>query len=164
LKPYGWNKSRLGIRARKARAETWLKGEKLVTLFGSSKGRAASLAPVGVLLVLLASSGAYAGAATNGVWARDDGQVRVRLTRCGGKICAVNTWARDPQGQEKAGDRFIMTMTSTGASHWTGSAFDPKRNLVYSMDMSMAGGQMTTRGCLTGSSLCQSAAWTRIGN
>jgi uncharacterized protein (DUF2147 family) len=135
-----------------------------VALFRSSKGRAASLALAGMLLGVSAPSAAYAGAMTNGVWARDDGQVRVRLTRCGGKICAVNTWTRDPQGQEKAGDRFIMTLASAGASHWTGSAFDPKRNLVYSMDMSQAGEQMTTRGCLTGSSLCQSAAWKRIGN
>lgn len=135
-----------------------------MALFRSSKGRAASLALTGMLLGVSASSAAYAGAATNGVWARDDGQVRVRLTRCGGKICAVNTWTKDPQGEEKAGDRFIMTLASTGATHWTGSAFDPKRKLVYSMDMSLVGEQMTTRGCLTGSSLCQSAAWTRIGN
>jgi uncharacterized protein (DUF2147 family) len=97
-----------------------------------------------------------------GVWARDDGQVRVRVSHCGGKICVVNTWAKDPQGQEKPGDRFIMTLVSTDQSHWTGSAFDPQRKLVYSMDVSVSGEQLTTRGCITGSTLCQSAEWTRI--
>jgi uncharacterized protein (DUF2147 family) len=136
------------------------KGKDSLTLSGNSKGSLASFALIG----LLTSSAAQAGWTAKGEWARADGQVRVRLTPCGGKICAVNTWAKDPQGEEKPGDRFIMTVKAADNRHWTGSAFDPRRNLVYTMDMSMAGPQLMTRGCLTGSSLCQSAAWTRVGN
>ena len=84
-------------------------GEHLVTLSGFSKG---ALCAAG-LLGLLASTSAEAGWAANGEYARDDGSVKVRLSQCGGKICVVNTWAKDPQGQEKAGDRFIMTLVST---------------------------------------------------
>jgi len=135
-------------------------GEGSLRLRVRSKGRLASVAVLGLLI----SSAADAGWTAKGEWARDDGEIRVRLTPCGGKICAVNTWAKDPQGEEKAGDRFIMTLTAANDRHWTGSAFDPRRNLVYTMDMSMAGPQLMTRGCLSGSSLCQSAAWTRVGN
>lgn len=111
---------------------------------------------------LLASAPAQAGWNANGEYTRDDGSVRVRMSKCGGKICVINTWAKDPQGQEKAGDRFIMTLVSTDPSHWTGSAFDPQRNLIYTMDLSVSGQQVTTRGCLSGSTLCQTAAWTRV--
>jgi uncharacterized protein (DUF2147 family) len=113
-------------------------------------------------LGLLASTSAQAGWSANGEWARDDGGLRVRLSRCGGKICIVNTWARDPQGQEKPGDRFVMTLVSTDSSHWTGSAFDPQRNLVYNMDLSLSGQELTTRGCISGSTLCQTAGWKRV--
>ncbi len=127
-------------------------------LSGFSKG----CLGVAALFGLLASSAAEAGWSANGEWARDDGEVRVRLSRCGGNICAVNTWTKDPYGQEKTGDRFIMTLVSTDSGHWTGSAFDPQRHLVYSMDVSLNGGQLTTHGCITGSSMCQTAAWTRV--
>jgi uncharacterized protein (DUF2147 family) len=130
----------------------------LVTLSRLSKG---ALCAAG-LLGLFASTSAEAGWTANGEWARDDGQVRVRLSNCGGKICVVNTWARDPQGQAKAGDRFVMTLVSTNTSHWTGSAFDPQRNLNFTMDVSMSGQQLTTHGCIAGSSLCETAGWTRV--
>src|SRR5579872_3893017 len=133
---------------------TWRYGEHLVTLSGFSKG---ALCAAG-LLGLLASGSAEAGWNANGEYARDDGSVKVRVAKCGGKICVTNTWARDPQGQEKAGDRFIMTLVSTDSSHWTGSAFDPQRNLNFTMDLSVSGRQLTTRGC----TLCETAAWTRV--
>jgi uncharacterized protein (DUF2147 family) len=110
---------------------------------------------------VLTSTAAEAG--WNGEWARDDGLVRTRLAPCGGKICAVNTWAKG-DGDEKAGDSFVLTLVATDRSHWTGSAFDRKRNLSYSMDMSLDKGQLTTRGCLAGSSLCKTVEWKRVGN
>ena len=130
-----------------------------MTVSGLSKGY---LAPLAILGLLASLSAAQAGAVTNGEWAREDGQVRVRLSSCGSKICAVNTWARDPQGQEKAGDKFVMSLVAKNADHWTGSAFDPQRQLVYTMDVSVTGGELTTRGCLSGSTLCQTAAWKRV--
>jgi uncharacterized protein (DUF2147 family) len=116
---------------------------------------------VAVAACVLTSTAAEAG--WNGEWARDDGLVRTRLAPCGGKICAVNTWAKG-DGDEKAGDTFVLTLVATDRSHWTGSAFDRKRNLSYSMDMSLDGGQLTTRGCLAGSSLCKTVEWKRVGN
>jgi uncharacterized protein (DUF2147 family) len=125
----------------------------------ASKGRLAIVVAAGSLITSVANAGWSA----NGEWARDDGLVRARLAPCGGKICAVNTWARDPQGEEKPGDEFVMTLTATDPTHWIGSAFDLQRNVSYSMELIVEGRQLTTRGCLVGSSLCKSAAWTRVG-
>jgi uncharacterized protein (DUF2147 family) len=116
---------------------------------------------VAVAALLLTPIVAEAG--WNGEWARDDGLVRTRLAPCGAKICAVNTWAKG-DGDEKAGDTFVLTLVATDRDHWTGSAFDRKRNLSYSMDMSIDKGELTTRGCLPGSSLCKTAEWKKVGN
>jgi uncharacterized protein (DUF2147 family) len=98
-----------------------------------------------------------------GEWARDDGQVRTRIAPCGKAVCAVNTWAKNPSGDEKAGDRLVMTLNQSGVSHWVGSAFDPQRNSTYSMDISVQGNRLTTRGCVMGGFLCRDVAWTRVG-
>ncbi|HLW90322.1 MAG TPA: DUF2147 domain-containing protein [Roseiarcus sp.] len=118
---------------------------------------------IGIAAGLLSASAASAGWTANGEWARDDGLVRTRLAPCGGKICAINTWANDPGGDERPGDEFVMTLIATDPRHWTGSAFDARRNLNYSMDLTIEGRQLMTRGCLAGSSLCRTAAWTRVG-
>ena len=124
-----------------------------------SKGWAA----IGVAAGLLSAWTADAGWTANGEWAREDGLVRTRLKPCGDKICAVNTWANDPHGDERAGDQFVMTLSADRPQHWMGSAFDTRRNLNYSMELTVEGRQLMTRGCLAGSSLCKTAAWTRVG-
>jgi uncharacterized protein (DUF2147 family) len=111
-------------------------------------------------LLALCSAG-FAGSA-DGDWARDDGLVRTRIAPCGDAICATNFWAKNPQGDEKVGDKLVMTLKETAADHWTGSAFDPQRDRTYAMEMSVAGNRMTTRGCILGGILCKSVGWTRI--
>ena len=98
-----------------------------------------------------------------GEWARGDGLVRSRIAPCGASICATNTWTKNPQGDEKVGDRLVMDMHETSHDHWTGSAFDPQRNRTYSMQLSVEGDRMTTRGCVLGGLLCRSVDWTRVG-
>jgi uncharacterized protein (DUF2147 family) len=124
--------------------------------------RSALIRPAVALFGLLAFGGpAFAGSA-DGDWARDDGLIRTRIAACGGAVCATNFWAKNPQGDEKVGDKLVMTLKETAADHWTGSAFDPQRDRTYSMEMSVAGNRMTTRGCILGGILCKSVGWTRI--
>ena len=119
--------------------------------------------PVIALGGVLTFCGAYAGqTAVDGEWARDDGVLRTHIAACGSDICAVNSWAKNPQGDEKVGDKLIMTLRQTDRDHWTGSAFDPQRNLTYSMDLSVAGDRMTTRGCMLAGILCRGVGWTRV--
>jgi uncharacterized protein (DUF2147 family) len=98
-----------------------------------------------------------------GEWARDDGLLRARIAPCGTKICATTTWTKDPKGVEKAGDRFIMTVTAANPGHWTGMAFDPQRKLEYAVDLRLEEGRLITQGCISGSTVCKIDDWTRVG-
>jgi uncharacterized protein (DUF2147 family) len=98
----------------------------------------------------------------DGVWARDDGLVRARIAPCGVKICATNTWVNDPAGSEKVGDKLVLTVIEASAGHWTGTAFDPRRNMTFSMDMNIDGARLTTQGCVLGRLVCRSVGWARV--
>lgn len=119
-------------------------------------------AAVAALAGLLALCGASGAGNAGGDWARDDGLIRTHIAACGGAICATNTWAKNPHGDEKVGDKLVMALSETEADHWTGSAFDPQRDRTYAMEMSVAGNRLTTRGCILGGLLCRSVGWTRI--
>jgi uncharacterized protein (DUF2147 family) len=97
-----------------------------------------------------------------GAWARDDGLVRSRIGPCGRQICATNIWVKDPQGPEKAGDRLQMTLKEQRPGHWSGSAFDPQRNLTYDMTLTVDGRRMSTSGCVLGGLLCKAAGWRLV--
>jgi uncharacterized protein (DUF2147 family) len=116
----------------------------------------------GVLVMLGAGSAASAREpAYVGNWARDDGKTHIRVEPCGGSVCGVNTWVRPGTSSEKVGDRLVLKIKLAGASHWTGTAFDPQRNEHYSVKVNIANGRMTTAGCVMGGLLCQSMHWTR---
>jgi uncharacterized protein (DUF2147 family) len=117
-----------------------------------------------LLIGFSTGAAAFAAAAPTGEWAREDGLVRARVTRCGSNICATNTWTRDPNSVEKPGDRFIMSVRAANPGHWTGSAFDPQRKINFTVDLQIEGNRLTTRGCISGSTVCNSFAWTRIRN
>jgi uncharacterized protein (DUF2147 family) len=126
-------------------------------------GRRAAAA--GLVLALGGARAAGAGEGAGGAfaeWARDDGLVRARIAYCGAAICATNTWVNDTGGDEKVGDKLIMTLARVDPTHWTGTAFDPKRRRDYSMEMSVAGDRLTTRGCLFAGIVCKGVGWSRF--
>jgi uncharacterized protein (DUF2147 family) len=114
---------------------------------------------VGAVGALLTSSGVGAGTMMEGVWAREDGLLGTRVARCGSKFCATTIWAKDPQSDDKVGDRIVATLSADGPRHWTGPAFDVRRKIVFELDVSGSGGKLTTRACASG--LCRSEEWTR---
>jgi uncharacterized protein (DUF2147 family) len=116
------------------------------------------------LIAFGAVSGANAAEKVDGQWARDDGAIRTQIGPCEGNICATNTWAKNPQGDEKVGDKLVMTLKETDGKRWNGTAFDPQRNLSYSMELNVSGNKMTTRGCILGGILCRNVGWTRFGS
>ena len=52
----------------------------------------------------------------------------------------------NPNGEERAGDRFIMTVTAPNPGYWTASAIVPQGNLRYTVDLRMEEDRLTTRG------------------
>jgi uncharacterized protein (DUF2147 family) len=117
----------------------------------------------GVLLMLGAEGAAFAGEPPYvGHWARGDGKTHIRVEPCGGSVCGVNTWVRPGTTSEKVGDRLVLKIRPAGASHWTGSAFDPQRNEHYTVRVKVDDRRMTTDGCVMGGLMCQSMSWTRL--
>jgi len=97
-----------------------------------------------------------------GNWARGDGKARVKIADCGNDICATNTWIKPGTPKEKTGDRLVMTINQTASGQYSGTAFDPQRNLTYKLSVKVDGDKMTTNGCVLAGLLCRDVSWSRI--
>jgi uncharacterized protein (DUF2147 family) len=96
-----------------------------------------------------------------GTWMRGDNAARVVIAECGTSICATNIWIRDPDKQhEHVGDRLVFKISHNGDS-WTGTAYDPQRDLKFSARLQASGTAMTTRGCMFGGLVCKTTIWAR---
>ena len=96
-----------------------------------------------------------------GNWARGDGNARVRIAPCGGALCAINTWIRNPDSGEHVGDRLVMKVSGGGAT-MSGTAYDPQRKLNYSLEINYGEQSMQTRGCVLAGIICKSVHWSRV--
>ncbi|WP_036285154.1 DUF2147 domain-containing protein [Methylocystis sp. ATCC 49242] len=110
-------------------------------------------------LILLSAPARSEGIVGN--WARGDGNARVRIAPCGGALCAINTWIRDPSSGEHVGDRLVMKVSGAGSS-MSGTAYDPQRKLNYSLEIDYGPEAMQTRGCVLAGIICKSISWTRL--
>lgn len=95
----------------------------------------------------------------NGVWMRDDGNARVRIAQCGRDLCATNLWIGDTGKGEAVGDKLVMTLEPAADNTLKGTAYDPKRDLTYSMTLRVTGNGLTTRGCIIGGLICKDVNW-----
>lgn len=121
-------------------------------------GRLALTLPLLISTIAFATPGS---ADPSGVWTREDGNARVRIAPCGVNICATNIWIGDTSGGENVGDRLVLTVSEGSAGTLVGTAYDPQRNLTYSMEMTIDARQLKTRGCILGGMLCKSVFWSR---
>ncbi|QIB33555.1 DUF2147 domain-containing protein [Ancylobacter pratisalsi] len=118
-----------------------------------------------LLLPLLVSTPALANPSSSqahGVWMRGDGNARVRIAPCGDKICATNVWIKDTSGGESVGDRLVLTLEPGAGGGFEGTAYDPQRDLTYSMFMSVQPNSLQTRGCVLAELLCKTVSWSRV--
>ncbi len=122
----------------------------------------ASLLAGACLILALTPNLAQANALTPmGNWSRGDGKAKVRIEPCGKDICAINTWIKAGNRDEKVGDTLVMTVTQADTT-WAGKAYDPQRKLTYRLTMVVGEKTMTTRGCVLGGLICKGTNWTRI--
>lgn len=112
-------------------------------------------------LGLLVLAPAAQAAEPGGIWLRDDGNARVIIEPCGNKLCAVNLWIGDTSEGEEAGDRLEMTLERVSSSELSGYAYDIKRDLTYSMTLTLGVGSMVTEGCILAGLLCKEVGWTQ---
>ena len=112
---------------------------------------------------LALGTGTFAQAADiDGDWSRSDGKARVRIAKCGADICATNTWIKPGTPSEKAGDVLVMKVEKISDNRYSGSAFDPQRDMSYRITLNVSGDTMTSKGCVLGGLLCKDVGWTRI--
>ncbi|OQM74459.1 DUF2147 domain-containing protein [Manganibacter manganicus] len=97
-----------------------------------------------------------------GIWARDDGNARVKIAPCGAKLCATNLWIKDTSKGEEVGDRLIMSLERKSDTELSGTAFDPKRDRTYSMTLIIEKNGLITRGCIIGGLLCRDVNWAPV--
>lgn len=114
-----------------------------------------------ILALVMSTSSALAGN-IEGQWARGDGNAKVKIAPCGSDICAVNTWIKPGTPKEKTGDKLVMSIKPTSGGEYSGTAFDPQRDLTYKLTVSVKGNSMTTKGCVLAGILCKGVNWTRI--
>jgi uncharacterized protein (DUF2147 family) len=112
----------------------------------------------GICFAFMQMAGAEA-ADMDGVWSRDDGNARVRIAPCGEKTCATNVWIRDTSKGEAPGDQLVMSLKRSSNTEFSGTAYDPKRGLTYSIDVTIGNQTMKTRGCVLARLLCKTVGW-----
>jgi uncharacterized protein (DUF2147 family) len=115
----------------------------------------------GICIAFVQMAGAQA-ADMDGVWSRDDGNARVRIAPCGKKTCATNVWIRDTSKGEAPGDQLIMSLKRSSNTEFSGTAYDPKRGMSYSVDVTVGNQTMKTKGCVLARLLCKTVGWTEV--
>jgi uncharacterized protein (DUF2147 family) len=115
----------------------------------------------GIVAALFVGVGiAAAEPAIHGKWMRGDGNALVRIAPCGQKVCATNLWIRDTSKGEEVGDRLEMSLEPGSGDTFSGTAYDPKRKLNYSIKVTRRDESLVTRGCVFGGVLCRNVTWT----
>ncbi len=98
----------------------------------------------------------------SGTWMRGDGTARVLIAPCGPDVCATNIWIKDSSSSEAVGDKLVMKIKPKAYGLLTGTAFDAKRNLTYSMEMTVEKDRLKTRGCVISGMICKETDWSRV--
>jgi uncharacterized protein (DUF2147 family) len=117
---------------------------------------AASLLPISAF----ATVSAAATPDPSGIWMRSDGNARVIIKRCGKAYCATNIWVKDTSNGEAIGDRLVMNVSPQSENVLAGTAYDAKRQLTYSMEISVQPGSLSSRGCVIGGMVCKTLNWS----
>jgi len=116
----------------------------------------------------------------SGTWLTQAGDARVRVSRCGGGICGVVVWLRDPinpaNGKPQVDDKnpnpalarrpmiglpLFSGMQPSGPGRWSGQIYNADDGNSYASNISMPGPDaLKVEGCV-GAGLCGGENWTR---
>jgi uncharacterized protein (DUF2147 family) len=130
-------------------------------------------------LVGLPGARAQTGGEVGGVWLTQAGDARVRVSRCGGGICGVVVWLRDPinaaTGKPQVDDKnpnpalakrpmiglpLFTGMHPSGPNRWSGQIYNADDGSSYVSNVSLSGTDtLRVEGCM--GALCGGETWTR---
>jgi len=122
---------------------------------------------------------AYAGDPT-GIWLTQQGDARVRVSRCGSGMCGAIIGLRDPIDEETGrpptdkhnpdparrsrsliGVQLILGMQPAGPDKWSGRIYNADDGKVYAGSIQLTGpASLKIQGCVA--VFCGSETWTRV--
>jgi uncharacterized protein (DUF2147 family) len=128
-------------------------------------------------LVTAAASPGWAGDPT-GMWMSQDGDVKMKVARCGDAICSTIAWLKDPNDQKGKpkvdlnnadaskrsrpiiGTSIILPMKADGADKWSGQVYNAEDGKTYSGSFTLSGANKADlKGCVA--IICKTRTWTR---
>jgi uncharacterized protein (DUF2147 family) len=124
---------------------------------------------------------AQAGGEVSGIWLTQAGDAKVRVSKCGGGICGVIVWLKDPidpaTGKPQVDDKnpnpalarrpmiglpLFMRMPPSGPNKWSGQIYNADDGNSYASNVSVSGPTtLRVEGCV--GALCGGETWTRSG-
>jgi len=138
----------------------------------------------GLVLAALAMLGAapvqaQAGGEVSGIWLTQAGDAKVRVSRCGGGICGVIVWLKDPinpaTGKPQVDDKnpnpalakrpmiglpLFSGMQPSGPNKWSGQIYNADDGSSYASNVSVSGpDSLRVEGCV--GALCGGETWSR---
>jgi uncharacterized protein (DUF2147 family) len=136
---------------------------------------------ISILTALLGALPAQAqnGGEVTGIWLTQAGDAKVRVSKCGGGICGVIVWLRDPTdpatGKSQIDDKnpnptlrkrpimglaLFSGMQPTGPNKWSGQIYNADDGNSYASNISVSGPEtLKVEGCM--GALCGGENWTR---
>ena len=138
---------------------------------------------IAILTLFLAAppAQAQAGGDVGGIWLTQAGDARVRVSKCGGGICGVIVWLKDPinpaTGKPQVDDKnpnpslarrpmiglpLFSGMRLTGPNRWSGQIYNADDGSTYASNVSLAAPDiLKVEGCM--GAFCGGENWTRVG-
>jgi uncharacterized protein (DUF2147 family) len=136
---------------------------------------------IAILATWLAAAPAQAqtGGDPSGIWLTQAGDAKVRVSKCGGGLCGVVVWLRDPTdtatGKPQLDDKnpnpalakrpiiglpLFSGMHAAGPNKWSGPIYNADDGKSYASSISVAGPDaLKVEGCV--GTLCGGETWTR---
>jgi uncharacterized protein (DUF2147 family) len=136
---------------------------------------------IAILMVLFASAPAQAqsGGGPSGIWLTQAGDAKVRVSPCGGGICGVVVWLKDPidpaTGKPQTDDKnpnpalakrriiglsLFSGMRAAGPNKWSGQIYNADDGRSYGSNVSVSGPDtLRVEGCV--GAFCGGETWTR---
>ncbi|MGO8909645.1 MAG: DUF2147 domain-containing protein [Bradyrhizobium sp.] len=120
-----------------------------------------------------------AGGGPDGIWLTQAGDAKVRVSKCGGGICGVVVWLKDPidpaTGKPQIDDKnpnpalarrpiiglpLFSGMRPAGPNKWSGQIYNADDGKIYASNISVAGpSTLRVEGCVGG--ICGGEDWSR---
>ena len=135
------------------------------------------LAALAVSAAASASGPAFAADPT-GIWLSQDGDVKMKVARCGEAVCSTISWLKEPndknckpktdqnnpdtskRSRPIIGSPIILPMKADGADKWSGQVYNAEDGKTYSGSFALSGASKADlKGCVA--FICKTKTWTR---